>query len=154
MVAALPLLVIPALLMSTAMAEAAGQGTMIWTGTFWKDPACGTDDQKFRLDLFRDINYKGTKWRLCSDAPDLCWYPHGQNSSDSLLCQAGWDADTINDYPSSLKFLGVKGGDSCRVVLYEDPKYGGARVAYWDPIDVPDLRPWPNDAISSLRRVC
>ncbi len=147
-------LMVPAMLLTVSIVEASGPGTMIWTGHYWKDPACGTDSQLFRLDLFRDINYGGTKWRFCSNAKDLCWWPHGQNSSDSLVCQAGWDADTVNDYPSSLKVLGVGGGDSCRIVLYDDPGYHGASVAYWDPVDVPDLRPWPNDAISSLRRVC
>jgi len=142
------------LVVAAPITLAEGPGTMEWTGTIWRDPDCGSEAQQFDVRLFRDTNYGGTTWKFCTASANLCWNPHGSSSSDALLCGAGFDGGTVNDYPSSLKVKAVGGGTSCRVRLYVDPGYEGASLSYWDPVDVPSLVPWPNDALSSLRRVC
>lgn len=142
------------ILVVAAPAAAAGAGSLEWTGTAWKDPDCGTSSAQFDVRLFRDTNYGGTLWRFCTAHTDLCWSPYGADSSDALLCGAGFDGDTANDYASSLKVKSVLGGTSCRAQLRTDPGYGGSALTYWDPADVPSLVPWPNDALSSLRRIC
>lgn len=133
---------------------AVGPGSLTWTGTLWKDARCGTVDQQFDVRLYRDVNYGGTQYRLCGAFEDFCWSPYGNDSSDALACGLGLPNGTLNDKPSSVKVIAVNGASSCRVRLHEHKDYGGAALTYWDPVWVPSLVPWPNDALSSVRRVC
>jgi len=147
-------LVVPALLVNAGAVTAAGSGSLTWTGSYWKDANCGLSTQQFEVRLFRHTNYAGTQWRLCTSFPDFCSSPYGYDSSAGLLCRNGFDGDTMNDYPSSFKVVSVGGGASCRVRIHEHINYGGAAVTYWDPVNVSSLVPWPNDALSSIRRLC
>ena len=147
-------LLLPALLVNAGPATAAGVGTLTWTGSFWRDPLCGTGSQQFEVRLFRDTNYNGTQWRLCSAYSDFCSSPYGVDSSPALLCRNGYDGSTMNDYASSMKIISVGGGASCRVRIHEHRNYGGAGTTDWDPVWYPSLVPWPNDILSSIRRVC
>jgi hypothetical protein len=134
---------------------AAGPGQMVSTSYGWKDPACGTANATYQLRLFRDVDYQGTQWRFCSGAwTNLCWVPHGADSSAALLCSTGYDGSTANDYPSSAKLTALANAGDCRVEVHEHANHQGGRVAWWSLVNVPDLSPWPDDAISSVRRVC
>ena len=137
-----------------ATTHAAGPGTFIDMGGYWKDPACGTDAMLFKARVWKDIDYQGESWVFCSNWSDLCFIPHGQDSSAALLCAQGFDGTTANDYGSSIKISAIHGGASCSLRLYDDRFYNGAQWVQWDPINDADLRPWPNDAWSSIRRVC
>ena len=137
-----------------ASVGAAGPGTFIDMGSYYKDPACGTDAALFKARVYKDINYGGESWIFCTNWSDACWVPHGQDSSAALLCGNGFDGTTANDYGSSIKISAIHGGSSCSLRLYDDRLYGGAQWVQWDPINDADLRPWPNDAWSSIRRVC
>lgn len=144
----------PAIVWNTHPTLAVGPGQMTWTGSIWRDPACGTPAATFDVRLFRHIDQGGTTWRLCSNYSDWCWAPYGNDSSDALACSLGLPNDTLNDKVSSLRVVSVLGGDSCRVRLHEHANYGGAALTYWDPATVDTLVPWPNDVLSSARRVC
>lgn len=133
---------------------AVGPGSMIAVSGGWKDPACGTSAAEFDVRLFRDTNYGGTMWRFCSAFSDFCWTPYGNDSSDAASCALGWDAGTANDYASSAKFVSILGGSSCWVELRENRNYTGGQYRQWDPIWVSLFVPWPNDVMSSIRRVC
>lgn len=149
------LIVTTGILTQAAATLAVGSGSMDWTGTRWEDPVCDTAGEQFDVRLYRDINYGGTQWRVCASHSNFCWSPYGQDSPSSALCMsAGYDGETMNDYPSSIKVLAVNGGASCRVQLRDDAGYGGAQWVAYDPINDADLRPWPSDAWSSVRRVC
>lgn len=134
-------------------ATAAGPGQMTWTGTFWKDPVCGTGNAQFKVDIFVNVNYGGTRYRFCTQTPDFCWSPFGADSSDALLCSLGNDASTANDKASSMRVLGVYGGPACRVITYEDSGYSRSLWAVWDPWDLPDMLPL-GDLMSSIKRRC
>ena len=150
------LIVATGLLVSGATTvSGAGVGTFVDMGGWWKDPACGTSAQTFVARLWKDTNMTGESWKFCSDLKDFCWAPHGADSSAATLCDSiGADGTTANDYASSLRISAVSGGATCAVAIYENKLYGGARVKYWDAVDVNNLAPWPADALSSIRREC
>ena len=137
-----------------AQVSAGGPGTFIDMGSYWKDPVCGSGNELFVARIWENINYTGESWKFCSNYSDFCWVPHGQSSSDAALCANGYDAGTANDYGSSIKISSIGGGALCSVRLYEHRNYGGAAWSQWDPINDSDLRPWPSDQGSSIRRVC
>lgn len=148
------LVIATGLLVQAGPTVAAGSGTMEWTGSRWEDPACDTANEQFDLRLFRDADYGGTQWRVCGAKANFCYSPHGADSSGALLCtSAGYDGDTMNDYPSSMKLVSIAGGASCRVQIKEHASYGGGGLVEWDPVNRPSLFPY-NDALSSARRVC
>lgn len=133
---------------------AAGSGTMEWTGSRWEDPVCDTANEQFDVRLFRDINYGGTQWRICGAKANFCWSPYGIDSPAGALClNAGYDGETMNDYPSSMKVISINGGSSCRVKLHEHANYTGGAIVEYDPVNRSSLFPY-NDALSSARRVC
>lgn len=133
--------------------NAGGTGSMIDMGAYWKDPACGTAQQAFVVRIWADTGMTGESWKFCSDLKDFCWAPYGSQSSDALLCDTiGASGDTADDRSSSLRVSAVGGGAACAVAIYEGKNYTGARVKYWDATDVSSLVPWPNDALSSIRR--
>lgn len=133
---------------------AQGPGTMIAVSGGWRDPACGTENAIFDVRLFKDVGYEGTMWRFCSNYSDFCNSPYGSDSSDALLCANGYDGQTANDYASSAKFVAIYGGPSCYVELRENRNYQGGQYRRWDPVWVDSFVPWPNDVMSSIRRVC
>lgn len=137
-----------------ASVSAGGPGTFIDMGSYWKDPVCGSGNELFVARIWKDVGYSGESWKFCSNQDDLCSVPHGEDSSAALLCRNGYDGSTANDYGSSVKISSIGGGALCSLRLYEGRFYGGAAWTQWDPINDSDLRPWPSDAISSLRRVC
>lgn len=134
--------------------QSAGPGTFIWTGSYYKDPVCGSGSESFVMRLLQHNNYGGDSWKICSSQPDFCWVPHGQSSSDATLCAAGYDADTANDYGSSLKVSSIAGGDLCSLRIYENRNYGGVAYTTWDPVNDPSVGVPFNDVFSSIRRVC
>jgi hypothetical protein len=142
------------LVISGAATVAVGPGSMIAVSGGWRDGNCGTDQAIFDVRLFRDTNYNGTMWRFCSNYNDFCWVPYGNDSSDAASCALGWDAGTANDYASSAKFVSILGGASCYVELREHRNYQGGSYKQWDPVWVSSFVPWPNDVMSSIRRVC
>lgn len=143
------------LLVGGGASVSAGPGTMIWTGSYWKDPVCGSGNELFVARIWTNANYTGTSWKFCSAYSDLCYVSHGQDSSDALLCSQGYDAGTANDYASSIKISSIGGGASCSLRWYDNRNYGGAQWVQWDPINDSNLGPtWPNDVWSSVRRVC
>ena len=146
-------LALVALPVTVTQTQAIGTYTMTWTGSYWKDPNCGGTAEKFELRLFKDANYAGTQWRVCSDIPNLCYTPYGSGGSDALLCINGYDGDTANDYASSYKVISIEGDSSCRVQLKEHANYAGGGLVEWDPVNRTSAFPY-NDAISSVRRVC
>lgn len=134
---------------------AAGPGTFIDMGSYWKDPVCGSGNELFVARIWKDAGYSGESWKFCSNWSDLCWVPHGQDSSSALLCANGYDGSTANDYASSIKISSIGGGSTCSLRLYDNRNYGGAQWVQWDPINDPNLGPtWPNDVWSSIKRVC
>ena len=147
--ATLALVAVPA-----ATTFAVGTDQLTWTGTMWRDARCGTEQQAFDVRLYRHTQYEGETYRLCASFTNFCWPPFGADSSDALACSLGLPNDTLNDKASSIKVVAVNGGSSCRVRLHEHKDYGGGALTYWDPVWVPSLVPWPNDALSSVRRVC
>ena len=133
---------------------AAGSGTMEWTGTRWEDPVCDTANETFDLRLYRHADYGGTQWRVCGSKINFCYSPYGIDSPAGALClNAGYDGETMNDYPSSFKLISIAGGSSCRVVMYEHAGYSGGGLVEWDPVNRTSMFPY-NDAVSSARRVC
>lgn len=138
----------------SAPATAVGLGSMEWTGTRWQDPVCDTANETFDLRLFRHADYQGTEWRVCGSKINFCYSPYGIDSPAGALClNAGYDGETMNDYPSSFKLISIAGGSSCRVVMYEHAGYGGGGLVEWDPVNRTSMFPY-NDAVSSARRVC
>lgn len=133
---------------------ASGQGTFLDKGTYYLDPACGTDQMLFKARIFQNVNFGGESWVFCSNAPDLCDVPFGENSSSAMLCINGYDGDTANDRGSSIKVSAVYGGASCYIEVRDNRNYGGARWVTWDPVNDASWVPWPNDESSSIRRVC
>lgn len=134
---------------------AVGPGSMVWTGSYWKDPVCGSGNELFVARIWKNSGYSGESWKFCSNYSDLCWAPHGQDSSDAVLCAQGFDGDTANDYASSVKISSIGGGSTCSLRFYDNRNYGGAQWVQWDPINDSNLGPtWPNDVWSSVRRVC
>lgn len=139
-----------------AQVSAGGPGTMIdMPGNWWKDPVCGSGNELFVARIWKDAGYSGESWKFCSNYSDLCWTPHGQDSSSALLCANGADGTTANDYASSIKISSIGGGSDCSLRWYDNRDYGGAQWTQWDPINDSNLGPvWPNDVWSSVRRVC
>ena len=133
---------------------AVGSGTMEWTGSRWEDPVCDTANETFDLRLFRHADYGGTQWRVCGSKINFCYSPYGIDSPAGALClNAGYDGETMNDYPSSFKLISIAGGSSCRVVMYQHANYSGGGLVEWDPVNRTSMFPY-NDAVSSARRVC
>lgn len=148
-------LVLAALPVTYSTTQAIGSYSLTWTGSYWKDANCGQAGERFEVRLFKDADYQGTQWRLCSDIPNFCYLPYGSGSSDALLCINGFDGATANDYPSSIKVISIEGGSTCRVQLRDDASYAGAAWTQWDPMNDANLGPvWPNDVWSSIRRLC
>ena len=146
-------IVLAALPITYTTTQAIGSYSLTWTGSYWKDANCGTAGERFEVRLFKDADYSGTQWRLCSDIPNFCYLPYGSGSSDALLCINGFDGATANDYASSFKLLSIEGGSTCRVKLFEDANYQGGAIVEFDPVNRTSLFPY-NDAISSVKRVC
>ena len=143
-----------ALVVSAPATLAVGAGSMDWNGTRWEDPVCDTASEVFDVSLYRDANYGGTEWRMCGAHQNFCWSPYGQDSVSSQLCvNGGFDGDTVNDYPSSMKIRSISGGSTCRVKLHEHASYGGGAIVEYDPVNLPSLFPY-NDAASSIKLVC
>lgn len=150
------LLVTAGILTQSAATLAVGAGSMEWTGSRWEDPVCDTTGEQFDVRLYRDINYQGTQWRMCSGNGhgNFCWSPYGQDSPSSALClSAGYDGETVNDYPSSVKVVAVNGGSACRVKIFENAGQTGFALVYWDPVNVANLGVL-GDAASSIKRDC
>ena len=157
---------LPSLLMAVVLAlgvavqgnvavTAAGPGTFPEVSPgFYRDPRCDDANRPFWVSLYRDTNYQGTRWDLCSGYTSFCFIPHGSDSSPASLCLAGFDGSTMNDYPSSVRFREINGGELCRVNIHEHANHGGAALRRYDPVNIPSLVPWPNDALSSIRREC
>jgi hypothetical protein len=138
----------------SAPATAVGSGSMEWTGTRWQDPVCDTANETFDLRLFRHADYQGTEWRVCGSKINFCYSPYGIDSPAGALClNAGYDGETMNDYPSSFKLISIAGGSSCRVQMKEHAGYTGGGLVEWDPVNRTSMFPY-NDAVSSARRVC
>lgn len=146
-------IVLAALPITYTTTQAIGSYSLTWTGSYWKDANCGQAGERFEVRLFKDADYQGTQWRLCSDVPNFCYLPYGSGSSDALLCINGFDGATANDYPSSIKIISIGGGSTCRVKLFEHAGYQGGAIVEYDPVNRPSLFPY-NDAISSVKRVC
>lgn len=146
-------LVLAALPITYTTTQAIGSYSLTWTGSYWKDANCGQAGERFEVRPFKDADYQGTQWRLCSDIPSFCYLPYGSGSSDALLCINGFDGATANDYASSFKLLSIEGGSTCRVQMKEHASYGGGGLVEWDPVNRTSMFPY-NDAVSSVRRVC
>ena len=138
----------------SASVSAGGPGTFIDMGSYWKDPICGSGNELFVARIWKDVNYQGESWKFCSNWSDLCWVPHGQDSSSALRCANGVANTSANDKGSSIKVSSIGGGASCWLEVRDDRNYGGARWRTWDPINVASWVPWPNDESSSIRRYC
>lgn len=133
---------------------AGGSGMLIDMGGWWKDPACGTAQEKFVARLWKDANFSGESWKFCSDYSDFCWAPYGSTSSDALACQTGIDGATANDKVSSWRVSAVRGGITCEVEIRENRNFGGATLGFaFDPAEQASMGP-VQDLASSIRRVC
>lgn len=127
---------------------------------YFRDPKCGTQDSRFSVDVWDDIDHGGMRVRFCSSYTVFCFVPFGSQAANSVACDSSpggeqWSFGTINDSVNSVRVNAIGGGDSCRVVFYEGEDYQGFSAPYWDPVDIPRL---PNPPLantwSSLRRVC
>jgi hypothetical protein len=149
------LVIATGILVQAAPTMAVGTGTMEWTGSRWEDSACDSGSELFDVRFWRDSNYSGTQWRTCTHHSNFCMSPYGVDSPSAALClNAGYDGETMNDYPSSVKVVAVNGGTSCRVQIRVHANYGGSGLTEWDPINYPSLAPGFADAFSSIRRTC
>ena len=118
---------------SVTPVNAGGSGQLIDMGGWWKDPWCGTSSEQFVIRVWKNTNFSGESWKFCTDYPDFCNAP---------------------DKASSFRVSAVRGGVTCEVQVYENKNYGGASWFAFNPGEQADLRPWPNDAFSSIRRTC
>jgi hypothetical protein len=149
------LVIATAILVQAAPTMAVGTGSMTWTGSRWEDAACDSASEQFDVRMWRDTNYSGTQWRVCIAHASFCDSPYGNDSAPAALCRnGGFDGETMNDYPSSVKVIAVNGGASCRVRIHVHADYGGTALTEWDPINYSSLAPGFADAFSSVRRVC
>ncbi len=127
---------------------------------YFRDPACGTQDSRFSVDIWDDIDHGGMRVRFCSSYSDFCMVPQGVQSVNSVACDAApggalWAFGSINDSANGMRVNAIGGGDSCRVVFYAGKDWQGYSAPYWDPVDIDRL---PNPPLantwSSVRRVC
>lgn len=123
-------------------------------GSVWRDPACTQTPLSFDVRMYRDVNYQGTMWRVCSETYDFCHYP-SVDSAGQLACDFGisnWRSP--NDKVSSMKVIHVYGGPSCRVTTFVNNWYSGQATVDWDPIAYSTLHPAYGDKLSSIRKTC
>lgn len=121
----------------------------VWSDSLdaYKDVACGTSEQDFKVDLYRYANLSGPRTRVCSSVFNLCNAPMEGTAGCSLL----FGNQSANDKPSSVDVIDLPAG-RC-IVLYKDSGYQGTWVTYSEG-PKSQLPASLDNAVSSLRLGC